>query len=105
MIQFKTGGMPTTREGIGCIAFSPLAQGLLTDRYLAGIPKRRMGAARFPGVLAVLPPPALPEASDGVLADGVVRGQDHEPAHERLRHEQAIEGVAMKIRELRDVEG
>ncbi|MBU6334329.1 MAG: L-glyceraldehyde 3-phosphate reductase [Chloroflexi bacterium] len=25
-------------EGIGCIAFSPLAQGLLTDRYLAGIP-------------------------------------------------------------------
>ena len=26
------------REGVGCIAFSPLAQGLLTDRYLAGIP-------------------------------------------------------------------
>jgi L-glyceraldehyde 3-phosphate reductase len=26
-------------EGIGCIAFSPLAQGLLTDRYLGGIPK------------------------------------------------------------------
>jgi L-glyceraldehyde 3-phosphate reductase len=26
------------REGIGCIAFSPLAQGLLTDRYLSGIP-------------------------------------------------------------------
>ena len=26
------------REGIGCIAFSPLAQGLLTDRYLGGIP-------------------------------------------------------------------
>jgi L-glyceraldehyde 3-phosphate reductase len=25
-------------EGIGCIAFSPLAQGLLTDRYLHGIP-------------------------------------------------------------------
>jgi len=25
-------------EGIGCIAFSPLAQGLLTDRYLKGIP-------------------------------------------------------------------
>jgi L-glyceraldehyde 3-phosphate reductase len=27
------------REGIGCIAFSPLAQGLLTDRYLGGIPE------------------------------------------------------------------
>jgi L-glyceraldehyde 3-phosphate reductase len=27
------------QEGIGCIAFSPLAQGLLTDKYLRGIPK------------------------------------------------------------------
>jgi L-glyceraldehyde 3-phosphate reductase len=26
-------------EGIGCIVFSPLAQGLLTDRYLEGIPE------------------------------------------------------------------
>ncbi|MGH2637627.1 MAG: aldo/keto reductase, partial [Actinomycetota bacterium] len=26
-------------EGVGCIAFSPLAQGLLTDRYLDGIPE------------------------------------------------------------------
>jgi L-glyceraldehyde 3-phosphate reductase len=26
------------REGVGCIAFSPLAQGLLTDRYLDGVP-------------------------------------------------------------------
>lgn len=26
------------QEGIGCIPFSPLAQGLLTDRYLEGIP-------------------------------------------------------------------
>src|SRR5688500_17999749 len=25
-------------EAVGCIAFSPLAQGLLTDRYLDGIP-------------------------------------------------------------------
>jgi L-glyceraldehyde 3-phosphate reductase len=25
-------------EGVGCIVFSPLAQGLLTDRYLHGIP-------------------------------------------------------------------
>jgi L-glyceraldehyde 3-phosphate reductase len=27
------------REGIGCIVFSPLAQGMLTDRYLDGIPE------------------------------------------------------------------
>ena len=26
------------KEGVGCITFSPLAQGLLTDRYLNGIP-------------------------------------------------------------------
>jgi L-glyceraldehyde 3-phosphate reductase len=26
-------------EGVGCIVFSPLAQGLLTDRYLGGIPE------------------------------------------------------------------
>jgi L-glyceraldehyde 3-phosphate reductase len=27
------------REGIGCITFSPLAQGMLTDRYLDGVPQ------------------------------------------------------------------
>jgi L-glyceraldehyde 3-phosphate reductase len=34
------GGLLETLEdeGMGCIAFSPLAQGMLTDRYLAGIP-------------------------------------------------------------------
>ncbi|MDP9864632.1 MULTISPECIES: L-glyceraldehyde 3-phosphate reductase [Streptosporangium] len=26
-------------EGVGCIAFSPLAQGMLTDRYLNGVPE------------------------------------------------------------------
>ena len=26
------------REGVGCIAFTALAQGLLTDRYLKGVP-------------------------------------------------------------------
>ena len=27
------------REGVGCIAFSPLAQGMLTDKYLDGVPE------------------------------------------------------------------
>jgi L-glyceraldehyde 3-phosphate reductase len=27
------------KEGVGCIPFSPLAQGMLTDRYLKGIPE------------------------------------------------------------------
>lgn len=26
-------------EGVGCIAFSPLAQGMLTDKYLDGVPE------------------------------------------------------------------
>ncbi|MFF3670052.1 L-glyceraldehyde 3-phosphate reductase [Microtetraspora malaysiensis] len=35
------GGLLDTleQEGVGCIAFSPLAQGMLTDRYLNGIPR------------------------------------------------------------------
>jgi L-glyceraldehyde 3-phosphate reductase len=28
-----------TQEGLGCIAFSPLAQGLLTNKYLQGVPQ------------------------------------------------------------------
>ncbi len=28
-----------TQEGVGCICFSPLAQGLLSDKYLKGIPE------------------------------------------------------------------
>ena len=27
------------REGVGCICFSPLAQGALTDKYLSGVPE------------------------------------------------------------------
>ncbi len=32
------------QEGLGCIAFSPLAQGLLTSRYLSGIPESSRAA-------------------------------------------------------------
>ena len=31
-------------EGLGCIAFSPLAQGMLTNKYLDGIPKTSRAA-------------------------------------------------------------
>lgn len=37
-------------EGIGCIVFSPLAQGLLTDRYLSGVPAG--SRASHPGTLS-----------------------------------------------------
>lgn len=32
------------KEGVGCIPFSPLAQGLLTDKYLKGIPETSRAA-------------------------------------------------------------
>ena len=36
------------KEGMGCIAFSPLAQGVLSDRYLEGIPAdSRAAGGRF----------------------------------------------------------
>jgi L-glyceraldehyde 3-phosphate reductase len=37
-------------EGVGCIVFSPLAQGLLTDRYLGGVPEG--SRASRPGTLS-----------------------------------------------------
>ncbi|GAB3124447.1 L-glyceraldehyde 3-phosphate reductase [Glaciibacter psychrotolerans] len=47
----EDGLLDTLRDlGVGCIPFSPLAQGLLTDRYLGGIPSdsrvAREGSAR-----------------------------------------------------------
>ncbi len=41
-------------EGVGCIGFSPLAQGMLTDKYLAGIPpgsRARRDTALSPDLL------------------------------------------------------
>ncbi|MBB1262078.1 L-glyceraldehyde 3-phosphate reductase [Streptomyces alkaliterrae] len=41
-------------EGMGCICFAPLAQGLLTDRYLAGVPegsRASQGKSLDPGLL------------------------------------------------------
>ncbi|MGH3142466.1 MAG: L-glyceraldehyde 3-phosphate reductase [Gaiellales bacterium] len=43
------------REGVGCIAFSPLAQGMLTDRYLDGVPedsRAAQGKSLDPGLLS-----------------------------------------------------
>ncbi|MER7212317.1 L-glyceraldehyde 3-phosphate reductase [Streptosporangium sp. NPDC000239] len=34
------------QEGVGCIAFSPLAQGMLTDRYLGGVPEGSRASQR-----------------------------------------------------------
>lgn len=40
-------------EGVGCIAFSPLAQGLLTNKYLSGIPaESRVGRGLSNGAIS-----------------------------------------------------
>ena len=42
----ETGLLATLEElGVGCIAFSPLAQGLLTDKYLKGVPENSRAKA------------------------------------------------------------
>ncbi|HQL09299.1 aldo/keto reductase [Oligosphaera ethanolica] len=51
--RIENGLLPTLEsEGMGCIAFSPLAQGVLTAKYLQGIPEQSR-AARPTGFLKV----------------------------------------------------
>lgn len=59
------------QDGVGFISFSPLAQGLLTDRYLHGIPEdSRMAKGRF------LKPAALtPATADYIKALGAKAAQ------------------------------
>ena len=58
-------------EGVGCIVFSPLAQGLLTDRYLGGVP------------------------SDSRVATGGALSRDM-LSEENLAKVQALDGVAKR---------
>ena len=59
-------------EGIGCIPFSPLAQGLLTDRYLDGIP----GDSRAARPNTFLKPSQVtPEKLDKVRRLNAIAGQ------------------------------
>lgn len=62
------------REGVGCVVYSPLAQGLLTDRYLDGIPPdSRAAEGRF-----LTPDRVTPEVLAFVRSLGAVaaaRGQ------------------------------
>jgi len=61
-------------EGIGCIAFSPLAQGLLTDKYLGGVPTGSRAAAGSSFDPDVLTDPVLERVS-ALAAIARARGQ------------------------------
>lgn len=64
-------------EGIGCIAFSPLAQGLLTDKYLKEIPaESRVGRALSNGAISQNDiSPAIIERSKKLNEIALRRGQ------------------------------
>jgi L-glyceraldehyde 3-phosphate reductase len=94
------------REGIGAIVFSPLAQGLLTNRYLAGIPEdsRAGGASPF------LRPEHLTEATLGRIRalDALARARGQSLAQMALAwtlHQPAVTSVligASRVAQLED---
>jgi L-glyceraldehyde 3-phosphate reductase len=93
-------------EGIGCIVFSPLAQGLLTDRYLHGIPDDSR-VAKPHGYLK------RGAVTDGVVArvralDGVARARGQSLAQMALawvlRHETVTSALvgASRVAQIED---
>jgi L-glyceraldehyde 3-phosphate reductase len=63
------------REGVGCIPFSPLAQGLLTDKYLHGIPEDSRAAKPAGFLQQNQITPAVIEKIGKLNAIAVERGQ------------------------------
>ena len=59
-------------EGVGCITFSPLAQGMLTDKYLDGIPE---GSRATREVGSLSPDLLTDEALDRIRALNEIAGQ------------------------------
>jgi L-glyceraldehyde 3-phosphate reductase len=70
-------------QGMGCIAFSPLAQGLLTDRYLDGVPEDSRAARST----SSLPSDHLDEATLGHVRrlDEIARGRGQKLAQLALQ--------------------
>ena len=81
------------REGVGCIVFSPLAQGLLTDRYLDGDPRGLARGARGAPSRRLLTD-GEPRARPRAERDRRGAGPDARAARDRL-------GAARPARDLR----
>jgi L-glyceraldehyde 3-phosphate reductase len=62
-------------EGLGCIVFSPLAQGLLTDRYLNGVPADSRAASEHGALRSETITPAVVERAQRLAAIASSRGQ------------------------------
>lgn len=72
----ENGLLPVLKEeGVGCIAFSPLAQGLLTDRYLRGIPSDSRAAKAHGFLRREEVTPARVEQAKQLGAIASARGQ------------------------------
>lgn len=63
------------REGLGCIAYSPLAQGLLTDRYRGGVPEGSRVAKSHGFLTAERLTPELLEKVERLAKIAQARGQ------------------------------
>ena len=72
-------------EGVGCIVFSPLAKGLLTDRYLGGIP----AGSRASKPYSYLRPEAITEDRAG-------EGQGSERDRRNARPEPGPDGTCVE---------
>lgn len=75
----------------------------------AAAPVEAAGGSTWPrskgtGVMKAQPDVALPLRPNGIVSDCVVGRQDHEPVDDRLADEHAVEGVAMKVRQSRELE-
>ena len=79
--------------GVGCIVFSPLAQGMLTDKYLDGIPE---------GSRASWPSSLSPELlTDAALDADPGAERDRDRARPEPRADGARVGVARRARDVR----
>jgi len=77
------------KEGIGCIVFSPLAQGVLTGKYLGGIPEGSRGSRR--GTLS----------GDALAADSLARVRSLGKIAERRGQTLAQMALAWTLRDPR----
>ncbi len=93
------------REGVGCVAFSPLARGLLTDRYFEGIPEDSR-ASRDPRFLR--PEHVTAQVLEKTRRlDGIARSRDQSLAQMALAwvlRQPAMTGVIIGASKLAQIE-
>ena len=113
------------REGVGCICYSPLAQGALTGRYLNGIPEGSRASKKGSTIggryltedklVKIRLWTGLPESADSPWPDGPGLGASQEGSHQRPHRAssiaqlednvKALDNLAFSREELAEIEG